>query len=177
MGQDEIAAAQWGSGVASAAFGSAVVAAPFVSVEVGVSLWGALSEMGPVGRLITALLGAPLGAKVAQEAATGGSCPAPAAKGAQVTEQSIREAMKDAPLSSQQTGGVSLPKVQQYVDKLSAGETPPAIKVDGNMIVDGNHRYIAGRIFGQDPPIQPWAGGRPDGAVPWSDIKISPNDW
>jgi len=85
--------------------------------------------------------------------------------------------MKDAPLSSQQAGGVSLPRVQQYVDKLLAGEVPPAIKVDGSMIVDGNHRYIAGQILGQDTPVIQWLGGRPGSAVPWSDIPISPEAW
>jgi len=55
--------------------------------------------------------------------------------------------VKDAPLSSQQAGGISLPKVQQYVDKLLKREVAPAIKVDGNIIVDGNHRYVAGRRF------------------------------
>jgi hypothetical protein len=98
-------------------------------------------------------------------------------RGEQVTEEVIRNAMKDAPLSSQQAGGVSLPRVQQYVDKLLAGEVPPAIKVDGSMIVDGNHRYIAGQILGQDTPVIQWLGGRPGSAVPWSDIPISPEAW
>lgn len=98
-------------------------------------------------------------------------------RGEQVTEEVIRNAMKDAPLSSQQAGGVSLPRVQQYVDKLLAGEVPPAIEVDGSMIVDGNHRYIAGQIVGQDTPAIQWLSGRPGGAVPWSDIPISPEAW
>ena len=46
--------------------------------------------------------------------------------GSQVTEQVIRDAMRDAPLQSQQTGGVSLPLVQQYVDRLLAGEVAPS---------------------------------------------------
>ncbi|MCS7051677.1 MAG: hypothetical protein NZL87_08695, partial [Thermomicrobium sp.] len=69
--------------------------------------------------------------------------------GSQVTEQVIRDAMRGATLQSQQSGGVSLPRVQQYVDRLLAGDVAPAIKVDGPMIVDGNHRYIAGRILGR----------------------------
>jgi hypothetical protein len=63
------------------------------------------------------------------------------------------------------------------VDRLLAGEVPPAIKVDGNMIVDGNHRYIAGQILGQETPVIQWLGGRPASAVPWSDIPISPEAW
>lgn len=50
-------------------------------------------------------------------------------------------------------------------------------KVDGRMIVDGNHRYIAGRIIGQEPAIQPWVGGRPSSAVPWESLPIDPVVW
>ena len=98
-------------------------------------------------------------------------------KGEQVTESVIRNAMKNAPLTSQQAGGVSLPRVQRYVDKLLKGEVAPAIKVEGRMIVDGNHRYVAGRVLGQEPAIQPWVGGRPGNAVSWDKLPISPEAW
>jgi len=97
--------------------------------------------------------------------------------GSQVTEDVIRRAMRDAPLKSQQAGGISLPRVQRYVDRLLAGETAPPIKVDGQIIVDGNHRYVAGRIVGQEPPITPWPGGRPEDAVPWESMPIDPVEW
>ena len=80
-------------------------------------------------------------------------------------------------LVSYASTGVSLPTVQSYVDRLLAGEVAPAIKVDGQMIVDGNHRYIAGRILGQEPAIQAWAGGRPANAIPWSELPIDPRRW
>jgi hypothetical protein len=89
----------------------------------------------------------------------------------------IREAMKDAPLVSQQAGGVSLPKIQGFVDDLLAGKVAPAIKVDGGIIVDGNHRYIAGRILGREPATQAWLGGRPGGVVPWDKLPIDPKAW
>ena len=63
-----------------------------------------------------------------------------------VSELMTRNAMRDAPLLSQQAGGISLPRVQQFVDRLLGGETAPAIKVDGTMIVGGNHHYVAARI-------------------------------
>lgn len=85
--------------------------------------------------------------------------------------------MKDAPFISQQPGGVSLPIVQNYVNKLLAGQVAPAIKVDGRMLVDGNHRYISGRIVGQEPAVQRWSGGRPEDAVPWTTIPIDPESW
>jgi len=95
----------------------------------------------------------------------------------QVTEEMIRNAVRDAPLLSQQSGGVSLPRVQEFVDRLRAGEVAPAIKVDGKMIVEGNHRYIAARILGQEPAIQQWLGGRPENQIPWSELKIDPKSW
>jgi hypothetical protein len=52
-----------------------------------------------------------------------------------------------------------------------------AIKVDGRMIVDGNHRYIAARILGRAPPVQQWIGGRPANAVSWETIPIDPKAW
>src|ERR1051325_797220 len=106
-----------------------------------------------------------------------GGIPTGITRGSQVTEQTIRDAMKGAPLQSQQAGGVSLPRVQEYVDRLLAGESAPAIKVDGLMIVDGNHRYIAGRILGTEPSIQPWMGGRPGSAIPWENLPIDPAAW
>ena len=93
-----------------------------------------------------------------------------------VTELMIRNAMRDAPLLSQQSG-VSLPRIQQFVDRLLAGAVAPAIKVDGAMIVDGNHRYIASRIAGLPVAIQPWAGGRPANTVHWNDLRIDKNFW
>jgi hypothetical protein len=95
---------------------------------------------------------------------------------AEITEETVRAAMKGAPLKSQQSS-VSLPTIRKYVQMLQEGKVPPAIKVDQGMIVEGNHRYIAGRIFGKDPPIQPWAGGRPAWAVPWDKIKVDTAEW
>ncbi|MGC5222554.1 FG-GAP-like repeat-containing protein [Micromonospora sp. DT81.3] len=93
-----------------------------------------------------------------------------------VTAATIREAMAGAPLQSQQAS-VSLPRVQQAVDQLASGSPAPPIKVDGSIIVDGNHRYIAGRILGREPAIQPWAGGSPNRVIPWSQQRIDPGDW
>lgn len=45
------------------------------------------------------------------------------------------------------------------------------------MIVDGNHRYISGRIMGQEPAIQPWAGGRPGSALDGETMPIDPESW
>lgn len=94
-----------------------------------------------------------------------------------VTEDVIREAMKDAPLKTQQ-GSVSMPVIQNYVDRALAGEIDiPNIKVDGDIIVDGNHRYIASRITGIDVGIQAWSGGKPDEVIDWEDVILDTLDW
>jgi len=133
-------------------------------------------EMAPVLGEIT-LMVAPGAIALTRGESIAARAGAEITKGSQVTEQTIREAMKGAQLSSQQSGGVSLPLIQRYVDKLLAGEVAPAIRVDGKIIVDGNHRYIAGRILGQEPAIQPWAGGSPSRVIPWDELLISPNAW
>ena len=138
--------------------------------------WEAVGQGGvKTGVAAVGVVGAVAGAAAGSVAARGTA--ARITSGSQVTEKVIREAMKDAKLTSQQVRGVSLPRVQQYVDKLIAGETAPAIKVDGHMIVDGNHRYIAGKIVDREPAIQQWAGGRPASAVLWEKLPINPEAW
>jgi RHS repeat-associated protein len=94
-----------------------------------------------------------------------------------VTEELIRDTMKDVPLQTQQSS-VSLPVIQNYVDRILLGENNiPPIKVDGNIIVDGNHRYIASRIAGVEIGIQQWTGARIDKVVEWIKIFIDSVDW
>lgn len=100
----------------------------------------------------------------------------PAAASEEITEATVRAAMKNAPLKSQQQS-VSLPTIRKYTKMAQSGSKPPPIKVDNGIIVEGNHRYIAGRIAGKEPAVQPWLGGRPDRVVPWDKIKIDPVEW
>lgn len=44
-----------------------------------------------------------------------------------------------------------LPAIQRYVDRLLKGDVAPPIKVDDNVVVEGNHRYIAGKVTGKMP--------------------------
>jgi hypothetical protein len=52
-----------------------------------------------------------------------------------------------------------------HASRKSGSFAPPTIKVDNGIIVDGNHRHVAGRVFGKAPSIQPWEGGRPNGSM------------
>jgi hypothetical protein len=69
-----------------------------------------------------------------------------------VNEATIADALKGSTMQTTQ-GKVSLPVVEAYVRKLEAGQVPPDIKVDGGVMVEGNHRYVAGRVYGTEPPV------------------------
>jgi len=99
-------------------------------------------------------------------------------KGADVTSEIIKKALAgDKSISAQE--GVSLPAIQRYVDRLLKGDVAPAIKMDGDVIVDGNHRYIAARILGRKPEVIPGilTPYKAEKQRPTIDLEVSPLDW
>lgn len=86
--------------------------------------------------------------------------------------------MQGDPATSAQ-GSVSLPAVQRYVDRLLKGDIAPAIKMDGNVIIDGNHRYIAAKILGRNPEVAPGilSSSKVSQTRPVSDVKVDLTDW
>ena len=76
------------------------------------------------------------------------------------------------------TNKIIITIIQNYVNRILAGETDiPPIKADGNIIVDGNHRYISSRIT--DTPINTtqWSGGNPNRVISWMHIKLDTFNW
>ena len=67
---------------------------------------------------------------------------------------------------------VSAAGVQGYVNLIESGGTPPPINVDGNKIVDGNHRYIAGLLCGKLVSQRPWVAPLTRPAFPLSSIQV-----
>jgi hypothetical protein len=51
---------------------------------------------------------------------------------------------------------VSASVVQDKVNEIRLGIPVRPINVDGNVIVDGNHRYIAGLLCDKQVAQQPW---------------------
>ncbi|MDH0093470.1 hemagglutinin repeat-containing protein [Achromobacter mucicolens] len=98
--------------------------------------------------------------------------------GAEVTPEIIEEALRGDPALGAQ-GAVSLPAIQRYVDRLLAGETPPPIKMDGGVIIDGNHRYIASRLLGRDIEVTPGVlpSSMKGNVKSVSGIKVDYTDW
>ncbi|WP_248129177.1 filamentous hemagglutinin N-terminal domain-containing protein [Pseudomonas sp. W2Aug9] len=99
-------------------------------------------------------------------------------KGSDVTPEIIQKALRDDKTISAQDG-VSLPMIQRYVDRLLKGDVAPPIKMDGNVIVDGNHRYIAAKILGKEPEIDPGVltSYKASKKRPTVNLEISPLDW
>ncbi|WP_448632298.1 DUF637 domain-containing protein [Pseudomonas gessardii] len=130
------------------------------------------------------VLGAVFGRGVASEAIGGGSLAVGAkggalvAKGSDVTPEIIQKALQgDKTISAQD--GVSLPAIQRYVDRLLQGDIAPPIKMDGNVIVDGNHRYIAAKILGMESKVDPGVltTYKASKQRPTVSLEISPLDW
>ncbi|MCZ0965784.1 DUF637 domain-containing protein, partial [Pseudomonas aeruginosa] len=110
--------------------------------------------------------------------ATGASGKPLVSKGSEVTPEVIQKALQgDRVITAQ--GAVSLPAVQRYVDRLLKGDVAPAIKMDGNVIVDGNHRYIAAKILGRNLDVTPGSlsPNKVHQTKPVSELKIDQVDW
>lgn len=72
-----------------------------------------------------------------------------------------------------------MPVVDNYVERLAAGSSASPISVDGNVIVEGAHRYVAAKILGQKPSSVPGSLSPSQAplAYPIRDIKSDPTDW
>jgi len=167
-----VALSSAGLGVATAAATTGVVAYDYDEIPQFTPVPETMSadeaqDPGPVGRAPAEAFG--VDPQISADRVAPGSTP-------RVTEPMIRNAMTDVPLQSQQ-GAVSLPKVQSAVDQLAAGSLAPPIRVDGSIIVDGNHRYVAGQMMDDVPAVQPWPGGNSSRVVPWWKQVIDPTDW
>ncbi|WP_248595858.1 RHS repeat-associated core domain-containing protein [Budvicia aquatica] len=113
---------------------------------------------------------------------TGDRNPEPEVKrsttGSDIDEKTIQDAL-NGDITETVQNEVSLPMIQRYYDRLQSGEVPPAISMDGNVITEGNHRYVVGKIFGKMPEVKP--GVLPQFKLEFKKLvgklKVSPNDW
>jgi RHS repeat-associated protein len=99
-------------------------------------------------------------------------------KGADVTVDIVKAALEgDKTMATQ--GAVSLPQVQKYVDMLIEGKSAPAITKVGDAIVEGHHRYIAGKLMDIMPEVREGllSPAKEANMRPISEIKIDPVDW
>ncbi|MCW3802984.1 RHS element core protein [Escherichia albertii] len=92
------------------------------------------------------------------------------------TPENIRMVVAGSPLMTVQQK-VSVPVVAHYVQMLEGGSGAPPVDMDGNVIVNGNHRMVAGLLCDKLPPERP--GTRPLSAplYPFSQIFPELDDW
>jgi RHS repeat-associated protein len=95
-----------------------------------------------------------------------------------VNERTIANSLKGSNMKTLQTE-VSMPVVEHYVRMLEAGDISPSINVAEGVIVDGNHRYVAGRVFGREPSQRPYiiSPSQRSRIQPIQKIKVSRIDY
>jgi RHS repeat-associated protein len=69
---------------------------------------------------------------------------------------------------------VSASVIQSYVNEIEVGASLRPIYVDGNVIVDGNHRYIAGLLCKKPTSIQPWTAPMSPPRYPVQSLIVQP---
>ena len=94
------------------------------------------------------------------------------------TPENIRRAVAGSPMLTMQPS-VSAPGVQEYVSFIQSGGSTPPIQVDENIIVDGNHRYIANLLCNREAPRAPGTAPltRRAKAIPISQIAVDTISW
>lgn len=114
-----------------------------------------------------------------EEAKTDATAAAETAKGRKclpATPVNIRSVLQRSTLLATQPR-ISVPKVQAYVVMLEQGSEPPPIKVAGNILVDGHHRYTAGLLCGLEIARVPGTAAFSTRKYPISQIEISLAVW
>ncbi|PIR19440.1 MAG: hypothetical protein COV48_01995, partial [Elusimicrobia bacterium CG11_big_fil_rev_8_21_14_0_20_64_6] len=94
----------------------------------------------------------------------------------QATPGNIRAAVLRSEMKTLQPS-ISSPGVQTYVDMIENGLLPSPIKTAGDLIVDGNHRYIAGLLCGIEVDRTPGTAPLSLPRYPIRQIKIDELDW
>ena len=74
----------------------------------------------------------------------------------EATVENIKKVVANTSYQTNQRS-VSVPAVARYTAMIEAGSIAPPVYMDGMLIVEGNHRMVAGLLCEQLPPIQPWA--------------------
>ena len=72
---------------------------------------------------------------------------------------------------------VSIPAAARYTALIEKGSIAPPVKMDGNTIVDGNHRMVAGLLCNQIPASTPGTAPLSKPRIPLRDIQLDPIDW
>ena len=94
------------------------------------------------------------------------------------TYQNIKKVTANTPYFTLQRS-VSIPAISRYTALIERGSAAPPVKMAGNIIVDGNHRMVAGLLCNQTPnsipATAPSEAAKP--RIPLKDIQPDHADW
>lgn len=103
----------------------------------------------------------------------GGNGPDSCRKCLPATPANIRSVLANSTMLNLQPA-ISASVVQSYVTYIEGGGTIEPIKVDGNVIVDGNHRYVASLLCGKQAPTTPGTAPLTRPRTMMRDLRIDP---
>jgi len=72
---------------------------------------------------------------------------------------------------------LSLPIINRIYKKMRAGIKIPAIKVEGNFICDGHHRYVASLLAGYSLERISWVKTSATTVIDWKTVSFDEGDW
>ncbi|QMN62086.1 hypothetical protein HVW67_06105 [Citrobacter freundii] len=82
----------------------------------------------------------------------------------------------DSPLMTLQQN-VSVSAIAAYTEMLENGSVPPPVEMDKDVIVEGNHRMVAGLLCDTFPPVTPGTRPLTVPIYPFSQINPDIDDW
>lgn len=92
------------------------------------------------------------------------------------TPQNIKKLVSNCTLMTLQRR-VSVSVIDLYTKMLEDNSVPPPVKMDGNVIVDGNHRMIAALLCDTEAPRVPGTRPLTREVYPLSEIEPDVDDW
>ena len=72
---------------------------------------------------------------------------------------------------------LSLPIINRIYKKMRAGIKIPAIKVEGNFICDGHHRYVASLLAQYSLERISWITTSATTVIDWKTVSFDEGDW
>lgn len=72
---------------------------------------------------------------------------------------------------------LSFPIILRIYKKMQAGIKFSPIKVDGDLICDGHHRYVAALLSNYPIEKIAWQSSSATSAISWSEVYYDENDW
>ena len=101
------------------------------------------------------------------------SCPKNKPKCKDASPANIRAVLATSTMKTY-NASVSAGVIQGYVEAIEAANPPLPIRADGDIIINGNHRYIAFLLCNLPPPLTPWTAPVGVPPMPIQNLRIDP---